>query len=128
VSTTKRQILIQICEIPGWQAPEDSSTIDRFLSELQNEGWVNARLGGYEATSQALDSYPQFLGQADIADGEPPPPVDGVPVERVAYLLGALLCEMPLAKVLALTKVVPATGIPADVLEIAQSIAQQMRN
>lgn len=126
--TSKREILMAICEVPGWVPPEDSSSVDRSLAELQAEGWIAPRLDGFEATPQALDGYPQFYSQVDIADTTPLPNhgSECVPLDRVANLVGILLCEVPLPRVLALAST-KAETIPADVLKIAYEIAQGMR-
>ena len=67
MSVTKRQLLLEICESPGY-IPAESSEIDRHMVALNAEGWIISRLDGWEATARALDEYPQFFSQPDIAD------------------------------------------------------------
>lgn len=70
---TKRELLIAICENPGW-APDGllslGSSEERALSELITERWIENRLDGYEATPHALVEFPDFPSQEDIRDPE----------------------------------------------------------
>lgn len=67
--TSKRDVLLAICETPGWQPPADIISVADHLDQLFTEGWIAARQPhGYEATPKALDAYPRFAGQDDIAD------------------------------------------------------------
>jgi hypothetical protein len=103
---SKRQVLLAICDTPGWHPPESSASADRFLEELEREGWVISRLDGYEATPKALDAYPRFDEQGDIADPEPivasafSITKGGVSLERVELLVACMLCELPLSRVI----------------------------
>lgn len=112
VVTTKRELLLFICDYPGvtWDTPDEFKS-RCGLTELLAEGWIMEMLGGFEPTAKALDQYPLFLEQADIADQEhqlrwpnesPPipevssdesPSEDVDAVERVALLLIALMTE-----------------------------------
>lgn len=57
----KIELLKTICENPGWQpAGIQTQSLDRWLDELQHEGWVVSRLDGWEATPTALTCYPNF--------------------------------------------------------------------
>ena len=122
---TKREILIAICEQPGWAPPEDGSHTERYLEELQAEGWIAPRLDGWMATAKAMDEYPYFLDQADIAE-EPPPvePHEYVARERVVNLVVGFLQELPLQKVFAIA----ATQHPASGPEwqVATHIVEEM--
>ena len=121
---TKREILIAICEQPGWAPPENGSHTERYLSELQAEGWITARLDGWMATAKAMDEYPYFIDQSDIA--EEPPVVDReyVPRERVLNLIVGLLRELPLQRVFAIA----ATQHPASGPEwqVANHIVEEL--
>lgn len=134
--SSKRQVLIGICETPGWQPPEESSSIERWVSELQREGWVLPRLDGFEATPAALDAYPYFDAQADIAaesshnngferpEGAP----EAIAVARVATLIEALLHELPLTQVELLVSVTPSLLPPNQWLHtVALQLAERMR-
>lgn len=131
--TTKRQVLIRICETPGWHPPEDSSSLDRFLEELVKEGWVISRLDGYEATADALDAYPRFDAQGDIAD---PTPIvasaamiaNTVPLDRVENLIAALMCEVPYLKVIGMV-LAQRSQIPQDAAlwREAEALAKRMQ-
>jgi hypothetical protein len=72
---TKREILIAICENPGWSPPEASSSCERLLAELVAEEWIISRIDGYEASPKALTEYPVFRGTAmedpDVGDRPP---------------------------------------------------------
>lgn len=57
---TKKEILIAICEVPGWAPTHESSSIETTLRELHDEGWIIPRLDGWEATTTALEHYPHF--------------------------------------------------------------------
>lgn len=84
---TKREILVAICDSPGWQPPADAPpSMTQAIDQLAIEGWIGARKPhGYEATDQALDAYPVFEGQKDIRDRSqglvipPAPAQDGRP-------------------------------------------------
>lgn len=68
---TKREVLIAICENPGWQPSEPGPALCVALDQLVSEGWVVQRLdNGYEVTDKALDEYPTFESQEDIANPE----------------------------------------------------------
>lgn len=67
-SLTKRDVLVGICEQPGWSPPGESSQIERWLSELQNDGLIVTRIDGWEATHIALDAYPRFEKWPEVAD------------------------------------------------------------
>jgi hypothetical protein len=102
----KRELLLAICETPGWQPPSDCASIERELSELAREGWILPRLDGWTASPRALDRYPTFTEQDDIADpsGDVCADADARPVprERVVALIEALLYEMSVPRVQAL--------------------------
>jgi hypothetical protein len=67
---TKRDIIMAICENPGWHPPmgDMGSYVETALQQLTTEGWIIPRLDGYEATPQALAEYPAFNHQDDIKD------------------------------------------------------------
>jgi hypothetical protein len=67
---TKREVLLAICENPGWHPPAmvNGSHMDAMLTQLKREGWILPRLDGYEATPQALNEYPHFTSQVDLLD------------------------------------------------------------
>lgn len=69
---TKRDIIMAICENPGWSPPwpDPGSFVQTALQQLVSEGWIVPRLDGYEATPQALAEYPAFTHQDDIRDPE----------------------------------------------------------
>lgn len=132
MSVTKRDVLLAICEHPGWQPTEQSSTIDRWLSDLQAEGWIVPRLDGWEASPAALDSYPDFA-QADIANPHPTParPSDQlatlVPLDRVAIVLAAALQQLPLTTVAGFTTLSMATlGCDKATWAVARTLARRL--
>lgn len=67
---TKREVLMAICENPGWHPPtlENGSQMHTYLTQLNEEGWILPRLDGFEATPKALKEYPAFVVQHDIRD------------------------------------------------------------
>lgn len=75
---TKRELLLAICELPGWQPAQPVSTsVERGLKELKDAGLILGRLDGWEATSTAIDAYPVFEGHPDLFDADavaPAPP------------------------------------------------------
>lgn len=126
---TKREVLIAICEQPGWEPP-DINGIERFLDELRAEGWITPRLDGWTGTARAMDEYPYFLDQDDIAEQPPPPPevveTHYVARDRVVMLLVGMLREMPVSRVFAIatasTEYLPNT----QEWEIAEHIVEEM--
>lgn len=72
---TKRDILLAICENPGWHPPatENGSRTHTLLAALNEEGWILPRLDGYEATPKALTEYPVFPTQEDLIDPDAAP-------------------------------------------------------
>jgi hypothetical protein len=64
---TKRELLISICENPGWHPIAHDASIERWLRELIEEGWIVPRLDGYEASARALTNFPDFVAQEEIA-------------------------------------------------------------
>lgn len=83
---TKREVLLAICETPGWSPPEPvGQQMESFLLQLSQEEWITVRLDGWEATPEALDAYPAFATQLDIAD------VSKAPVTTVAHVDDATL-------------------------------------
>lgn len=72
---TKRQILMAVCENPGWYPPsavevDDQQGAEQHLRVLLAEGWITHRLDGYEALPLALEHYPDFEGKGDLEDPE----------------------------------------------------------
>jgi hypothetical protein len=61
-----RELLLAICETPGWAPNEPSSIVERSLAELNANGWIMPRLDGWEATPAALDAYPDFRDEGDL--------------------------------------------------------------
>lgn len=130
---TKRDVLLQICENPGWEPPNQGNGTERFVDELKVEGWIQSRLDGFHATAKAMDGYPAFAEQADIAEEERPEPaaqVDHggyVPHDRVVALIINLLHEMPVGKVFALATT-PAIRPPGQWPEcnVAEHIVKEM--
>jgi hypothetical protein len=130
---TKRDVLLAICETPGWQPPEESSTIDRHVQELAADGWILPRLDGWEASPKALDNYPRFDDYPAIADPEPAPPAPEpadpafIPVERVTALIAALLCEFPLVKVMVFTNLrLEQVKVDETTARLARGMAEAM--
>jgi hypothetical protein len=91
---TKRSILVAICENPGWQPQQPvGQQVETFLNQLLDEGWITPRLDGWEATPQAIDEYPQFATQLDIAD--PEATMRGVPATGSTQVAGLAQPEEP---------------------------------
>jgi hypothetical protein len=100
---TKREVLISICENPGWSPawPDPGSRVQEILTQLNEEGWILPRLDGYEATPKALTEYPHFASEEDLRDPEahasepsgPPEPV--VSTEWVKVVLDRTLVLHP---------------------------------
>lgn len=94
---TKREVLLAICENPGWHPPklENGSHMDVILTQLNREGWILPRLDGYEATPQALNEYPHFTSQVDLLDPDAranePEPVVATTTEWVKVVLDRTL-------------------------------------
>jgi hypothetical protein len=110
--TDKRVLLLAICETPGWQPGVHDEAVEPLLEQLSDEGWILPRLDGWTASPKALDRYPTFTDQDDIADpgGDVCADADARPVprERVVALVQALLYELPLPRVQALVQKAPA--------------------
>jgi hypothetical protein len=124
---TKREVLLQVCENPGWEPP-DVNGIERHLDELRSEGWILPRLDGWAATPRAMDAFPDFTQQADIADPTEREHAEHrcVAADRVVTLVVGMLRELPIATVLAIAAASnPATG---PEWEIAVEIVERMTN
>ena len=65
---TRREVLVAICESPGWAPPEASSSLEQILRALRDERLIASRIDGWEATPQALAAYPDFIGHGDLED------------------------------------------------------------
>jgi len=124
---TKREVLIAICEEPGWEPPNING-IERYLDELRDEGWITPRLDGWTATGRAMDEYPYFLDQSDIAQEPPAPEVidtQYVARDRVIVLLVGMLRELPISRVYAIAATTDAIpGTPE--WQIAEQVAEMM--
>lgn len=124
---TKREVLIEICENPGWEPPNQGNGTERFLDELKAEGWIQPSLSGFHATTKAMDGYPYFIEQADIAEERPHVEHRCVPMDRVVALVRRLLVEMPVGQVFALaTMPERGEGSRGPELEIARRIVERM--
>jgi hypothetical protein len=129
----KRELLLAICEQPGWIPDPDAALVDHLLAELQQEGWIFIRLDGWEATPKALDRYPDFAGQDDIAD--PDGSVERVaehrtvPRDRVVRLIETLLYQLPFTRVHTLvetSRIDARPGINETVYQLANEMVQRM--
>lgn len=131
---TKLEILRTICEMPGWQPPTESSSIERYLQELLNEGLVIPRLDGWEATAEALECYPNFYEGFDgkvrgerTGERTQSASPGSVPAERVEVLVRALLEVMPIMSAARLLQASRA-DLPEEELgwEAARKLTQTM--
>lgn len=124
---TKREVLLQVCENPGWEPP-DVNGIERWLDELRSEGWILPRLDGWAATPKAMDAFPDFREQLDITNPVPAPHVEHLCVgaERVVALVAGMLRELPVGKVMAIAASPPRPGGPEWM--IALDIVERIRN
>lgn len=84
---TKRELLIQVCEHPGFppSGAVDEST-GELLRELANEGWIQAQQDGWFATAKALLLHPDFEETADGSIVEPEPESVGDPPRVVGVI------------------------------------------
>lgn len=124
MTMTKRELLLRVCEQPGFVLP-DSSALLQAAEELNREGWVSwSGMGeeGLEATSRALDAYPDFASQSDIA-APPPEPAAEVAAQvitqsRLHTFVHALLSDgVPLSTVAMAACTVPASlGSPDTIV------------
>lgn len=134
---TKREILLAICEAPGWQPAQPvSSSTERALGELHAEGWILPRIDGWEATPKAIDEYPDFI-QADIAkaaDALLPPPAEPpvpappliVPLERVECMVRAMVEVMPVIAVMKMLAATPEQLPPRSDGDIGWQFTDQL--
>lgn len=136
--TTKREILLLICETPGWQPAQPvPASVERHLNELFSRGWIHPRLDGWEATGEALDAYPRFVTDPEIADPEAPLPGvraiaengadPAVSLDRVTTFILALMGELPLPTILRCAAITRGQ-LPANVhlTEVAHSIGETL--
>lgn len=130
---TKREVLIEICENPGWEPPHHGNGVERHIDELQHEGWIITRLDGFTATSKALEGYPYFAEQADIAEIRPQPEAEEracIPRGIVVAFVAGVLDELPLPKVLAIAhraaRKVSAEAQVAPEWEVATHIVERL--
>jgi hypothetical protein len=129
---TKREVLLAICELPGWAPPEDSAKVEVHLAELIREGWTCPRLDGYEATQQALDAYPAFPSQADLSDpyvtteAVSPASGDTIPTEQVLRFVIGLLGDVPIVK---LYQAATRQNVPQGTMirEVALAVVEAMK-
>lgn len=89
---TKVELLMAICETPGWNPAGSSSSESTALDQLVGEGYVVPRLDGYEATALALEHYPNFfvdpdgkIGWRQKVDKLTPPPSDRIVVASIFF-------------------------------------------
>lgn len=120
---TKRELLVNICENPGWSPAESSDVVDRHLSELRVDGWIADRLDGLEATPRALDAYPDFLGEGELANPDAqqqqPPQPSAVPgmVEDVRVRLHHAHAKGPSDEAVGILEILEAILMSIDQMQ-----------
>lgn len=136
----KIETLRAICEEPGWQPPIECSSLERYLNELQREGWIIPRLDGWEASPDALSAYPHFVVDSDNTVIAEPPiggstntgdelPVPMIARERVETMLRFLLDCVPVTGLYLACAITPSQLGPREgdmAWEIAADLAGRL--